>query len=143
MLVSVILQDKGSNVHTIVPTTTLADATRRMAEVGVGALIVGDAGRPVAGILSERDVVRMIAERGPEILGEPAEAHMSHPVITCGQDDTIADLMQLMTDRRVRHLPVVENGALTGIISIGDVVKARIGEIEREAEEMRTMIAGG
>lgn len=143
MHVTAILQSKGSQVHTVTPSTTLEQAVRQLAERRVGALIVSADGKTADGILSERDIVRVLAERGPGALGETAQKHMSGPVITCAPEDTIAHLMQQMTEHRIRHLPVIENGVLTGVISIGDVVKRRIEEIEKEADEMRTIISGG
>lgn len=143
MYVSTILETKGSDVHTVDPEATLADAAARMTEARIGALVVSDDGARLMGILSERDIVRAIAARGPEALGEPVASFMSRNVITCTPEDTLDMLRAIMTERRFRHLPVVEDGAMVGIISIGDVVKYRIEEIEKEANDMRSMIAGG
>ncbi len=143
MHVTAIMHSKGSQVYTVTPSTTLAEAAKQLAEHRVGALIVSADKKAADGMLSERDIVRVLAERGPNALGDPVQSHMSGPVITCGPDDTIAHLMHLMTEHRIRHLPVLENEVLTGIVSIGDVVKRRMQEIEKEAEEMRNIISGG
>ena len=143
MYVSAILKSKGSSVHTIAPEASLADAARQMTQTKVGALVVSADGNTIDGILSERDIVASTAEQGPGALDDRIAAHMSRDVVTCKLDDTLAHLMQVMTVRRIRHLPVVEDDKLIGIVSIGDVVKNRMEEIEKEADEMRHMISGG
>jgi CBS domain-containing protein len=142
MNVDTILRKKGNRVTTIRSDATIADAVATLRRDGIGALVVsGDGGR-VDGILSERDVVAALADDGPALLSRPIAEVMTRTVLTCEPQDTIAELMAEMTNRRIRHFPVVENGRLCGIISIGDVVKSRLDEIEFEADSMRSFIAG-
>lgn len=137
-----VLKVKGSAVATIAPDASLADATASLRDHGVGALVVSRDGRTIDGILSERDVVRALAAHGASTLGHPVSSAMSTSVTTCRGDDTVDHLMGMMTDRRIRHLPVVDDDEkLDGIISIGDVVKRRIEDVEREAEAIRSYIA--
>ncbi|MGK9167394.1 CBS domain-containing protein [Inquilinus limosus] len=144
MNVARILNVKGNSVIHIAPNLRLAEAVTLLRDKRIGAVVVSGDGRRIDGILSERDVVHRIADRGPSVLDEPVSAIMVRPVITCGLDDTVAELMGLMTQRRFRHLPVVDDqGLLCGMISIGDVVKARLDEIESEAESLREYIATG
>ncbi len=142
MNVQTILKQKGRTVSTIEPHLTIADAVAVLRNQGIGALVVSRDGASVAGILSERDVVQGLAEHGPQLLGQTIDSLMTRRVYTCTPDDTIADLMGLMTERRIRHLPVIEGGALSGIVSIGDVVKNRLDEMEWEASELRQFISG-
>ncbi len=136
-----ILSTKGASVATIVPEASLADATASLRDHGVGALVVCGDDRRIAGIVSERDVVRALASHGSSTLGRDVASAMSRHVTTCRADDTIDSLMELMTERRIRHLPVVDDdGALAGIISIGDVVKARVGQLELENEQLTDYI---
>jgi CBS domain-containing protein len=137
-----ILSAKGTAVATIEPTATIADATASLRDHGVGALIVSTDGETIAGIVSERDVVRALAAHGGSTLGRAVSSCMSADVVTCGLADTIGELMGLMTERRIRHLPVVEDGNLAGIISIGDVVKFRLGELENENSQLYDYIQG-
>jgi len=139
MTVQRILNDKGSAVTTCRPTDTIADVAKVLADKKIGAVVVieGDA---VRGILSERDIVRAIAGQGEKALARPASDFMTQDVITCGLRDSNDDVMQIMTGGRFRHVPVIEEGKLAGIISIGDVVKRRIADIEREAAEIRDYI---
>jgi CBS domain-containing protein len=127
-------------VATIAPGATVSEALVRLKEHNVGALVVSADRRTVAGILSERDVVRHLADEGAKLLDQPVSAVMTKNVHTCRPDDSIAELMSRMTDRRIRHLPVVVHGRLTGIVSIGDVVKDRVEEVEREAQALRAYI---
>lgn len=143
MNVSSILRSKGSTVETARPDWTVARVCERLNECGVGALVVSMNGRRVDGIVSERDVIRQLASAGPMILDLPVADIMQRNVVTCSRDDNIAHLMETMTRHRFRHLPVVETGELVGIVSIGDVVKARIQETEREATALREYIATG
>ena len=143
MNVDVILRAKGSRVETARPDWTVLQAVQKLAELGVGALVVSADGQRIAGIISERDVMRQIAGGGYATLELPVEDVMVREVITCERADTVNHLMSVMTDRRVRHLPVVEDGLLVGIVSIGDVVKRRIEETEFEAEALRRYIATG
>jgi CBS domain-containing protein len=140
MNVSTILSTKGSTVITIEPTATLDSAVRLLAERRIGALVVLGPERRVIGILSERDIVRAVAELGADALTQPLSQVMTRKVQTCSQSDTIGDLMEQMTIGKFRHLPVIEDDRLIGIVSIGDVVKERLHEIEREAAELRDYI---
>jgi len=142
MNVEFILRNKGRNVITIGPDAKVVAAVALLRRHGIGALVVSKDGRSVDGILSERDIVHALADHGDRVLGLDVVQLMSRRVITCKFSDSIADLMALMTDRRIRHIPVVEGGALAGIISIGDVVKNRLDEVESEATSMREFIAG-
>lgn len=141
MTVSHILSSKGRSVATIDPNRTLAEAARLLSERRIGALVIIDGSQPVAGIISERDIVRALASRGATALEDPISQHMTREVVTCTGRSPIHDIMQLMTDKKFRHLPVVENGALAGIISIGDVVKHRLAEVEAEAQAIKDYIA--
>jgi len=141
MTVKAILSRKGSDVATIAPTANLSDAVRLLAERRIGALVVTGADNRVAGILSERDIVRALAARGPESLQETVASVMTRKVSTCTEDETVAAIMERMTEGKFRHLPVVEQGRLAGIISIGDVVKLRVEEIEGESNALREYIA--
>jgi CBS domain-containing protein len=140
MTVKAILANKGPDVVTIDPTATLADAAKLLAQHRIGAaLVLGIEGR-VAGILSERDIVRALAERGAAVLTERVDQVMTRKVITCGEGDTVAQVMEQMTGGKFRHLPVVEQGKLIGIVSIGDIVKHRLHEIESESNALREYI---
>ena len=143
MKVSVILQKKGSSeVATIAPEATIADAVAQLSAQGIGALVVSKTGRDIGGIISERDIVRRLGSDGPEILGRSVTAAMTAAVETCTKDDTAFDLLGRMTVGRFRHMPVVEgDGQMTGILSIGDVVKARLEEIEAENAAMADMLS--
>jgi len=141
MTVKGILDIKGRDVVTIASERTLKEAAELLAERRIGAVVVlDDAGR-IRGILSERDIVRAIARDGASALDMAVSAVMTPKVRTCRESHTINEVMQIMTQGRFRHLPVEEGGRLAGIVSIGDVVKGRIEEVEREAEEIRTYIA--
>lgn len=141
MSVAHILNSKGRTVISASPADTVQAAAKTLAEKRIGAvLVVGGDGR-IAGIVSERDVVRALAQHGGQALDLKLSDIMTKQVHTCGPSDSEAELMGLMTGRRVRHLPVLEHGKLIGMISIGDVVKYRIEAIEREADEMKTYIA--
>ncbi len=140
MIVKSILSAKGSDVSTIAPTTLLAEATRILAEHKIGALVVTGAGGRITGIVSERDVVRAIARQGAQALQLPLTDVMTRKVVTCAPTDTVATLMELMTAGKFRHLPVIDDGRLVGIISIGDVVKYRLTELEFEKDAMRDYI---
>lgn len=140
MWIADILGDKGIEVHTVLPWCTVSEATRRLAEADVGALVVCDADHRIRGIVSERDIVRSIATRGAGVLEEPVEAVMTHDVHTCGPRETVARAMALMTRFRYRHLPVIDNGKLVGMISIGDLVKHRVREMEMETGVLRDRV---
>ncbi len=143
MNVATILSLKGGDVATAKAGATLMDIAKDLATHKVGAMVVVDESGGVAGIISERDIVRAVSDDGASALARDAGDHMTKNVVTCGMDDTVANLMERMTDGRFRHLPVVEAGKLVGIVSIGDVVKQRIAEAEQEAEAMRSYIATG
>lgn len=140
--VSVILERKGADVITITPETTVSSAAQVLADHDVGALVVCGAGDSVVGIVSERDLVRLIARVGPACLQNPVSEVMTAEVITCGRDTTVDELMLTMTDHRVRHVPVVVDGTLAGIVSIGDVVKSRLDELEAHARTLEQYVTG-
>ncbi len=140
MIVKSILSAKGSDVVTIAPTATVAEAIETLAERKIGALVVTGAGGRIVGIVSERDVVRTFAQFGGSALELPLTEVMTRKVVTCGPADTVAVLMERMTAGKFRHLPVMEEGDLVGIISIGDVVKYRLTELEFEHDAMRDYI---
>ena len=140
MHVKNILSAKGGQVVSIEPTATLETAVRTLAEHKIGALLVLGPDRRIVGILSERDIVRVLAEQGAAALSLPLSQVMTRKVNTCTRADTIAVLMEQMTTGKFRHIPVVESERLIGIVSIGDVVKERVHEIEREASELRDYI---
>jgi CBS domain-containing protein len=140
MLVKNILAAKGHTVHIIEPTATLAQAALRLAEHRIGALLITGAEDRVVGIVSERDIVRAVAARGAAALDAPLSGVMTRKVVTCSQDETIGEIMERMTQGKFRHVPVVENGRLIGLISIGDVVKHRLEEMEQEHSAMRDYI---
>jgi CBS domain-containing protein len=142
MNVHTILRNKGKSVVTIHPDATIDRAVAVLRRRGIGALVVSDDGESVAGILSERDIVEALGRYGGELLRVSVGEIMTCPVVTCGPDDSVAELMAEMTNRRIRHFPVVDDGKLVGIVSIGDLVKSRLDEIEYEAHSMRSFIAG-
>jgi CBS domain-containing protein len=140
MTVSLLLAGKGREVFGIEPNATLASAVALLAEKRIGALLILGAGRRIAGILSERDIVRTLAERGARALEEPVSQTMTRKVSTCTETETVAAIMERMTDGKFRHVPVVEQGRVVGMISIGDVVKHRLHEMERDSALMRDYI---
>jgi CBS domain-containing protein len=143
MQVDEILASKGREVRTIQPDATIGEAIGRLCAERVGALVVSEDGRRIAGIISDRGITWAIAERGAGVVKERVRTVMTERVITCRAGDTVGRLMAIMTERRIRHIPVVDAaGALSGIISIGDVVKHRLGELEEEAGAMREYISG-
>jgi CBS domain-containing protein len=143
MHVAAILNDKGRAVETVRPETKLVDVARKLAAKRIGAIVVTDRHGDLAGIVSERDIIRALASEGAGSLDWPVAEVMTRDVLTCTDADTIDKLMGLMTTRRFRHLPVLNAGALSGIVSIGDVVKHHIAEVELEASAMRDYIATG
>lgn len=143
MHVRAILKEKGRAVESVGTGARVMDVARRLAERRIGAVVVLGAGRKVAGIISERDIIRVVGQHGVEALEWPVTEAMTHTVIGCRETDTIDELMAMMTQRRFRHLPVIEGGELVGIVSIGDVVKHHIAEVELEASAMRDYIAAG
>jgi CBS domain-containing protein len=141
MTVKTILAAKGGEVITIDPTATIAAAAHLLSERRIGAVLVLGPDHHVTGILSERDIVRALAKRGPSALDESVGQVMTRKVATCDPSDSIGEIMEQMTAGKFRHVPVLEQGRLVGIISIGDVVKHRLGEMERESAAMREYIA--
>ncbi|MCC7321168.1 MAG: CBS domain-containing protein [Rubellimicrobium sp.] len=143
MLVHQILGSKASDaVMTIAEDATIAEAAAILSERRIGCLVVSADGARVDGILSERDIVREVGRRGSPCLSDPVASIMTRRITTCTRDDTAVRLMELMTEGRFRHLPVLENGRLVGLVSIGDVVKARIGELAMERNALEGMIMG-
>jgi len=142
MKVSDIVRIKGSEVATLDPTDTVSVAVARLAELSFGALVVSSDGSSLEGIISERDIVRSL-DRDPNTLGLAVSDLMTAEVVTCSMSDNIADLMALMTGRRIRHLPVVADGELAGLVSIGDVVKGRLAELEEERRHLEDYITTG
>lgn len=143
MNVSTILKNKGSDVITCSPDTTLIEITHILNEHKVGSVVIVDGDENVCGIVSERDIVTAIAKRSGSVLEQPVSVCMTKNVFTCCEHDTLEKLMSEMTAHRFRHLPVVEGGKLVGLVSIGDVVKQRIAEAEMEASAMRDYITTG
>ena len=141
MTVKAILAEKGHDVFTLGPGEKLSEAVRVLAEHRIGALVVTNGDRQLAGILSERDIVRIIARDGADALQSEVRNAMTSKVSICNENSTVHDVMEIMTRGRFRHLPVEKDGLLDGIISIGDVVKRRIEMAEREAEEIKQYIA--
>jgi CBS domain-containing protein len=139
MTVHAILESKGHQVFSVQPDVTVADAVKILGEKRIGAILVMT-GTTIEGIFSERDVVRVLAERGASILQEPVSKVMTRKVVTCGRTETVSGLMEKMTQGKFRHLPVVEEGRVIGIISIGDIVKRRVMEYEKEQEALRDYI---
>ncbi len=143
MHVSGVLEGKGSDVATIGPEQTLASAATELSKRKIGALVVVGADGSVVGILSERDIVAAIGTQGASALDRPLSEVMTVDVITCSRTATMEQLMNAMTEQRIRHLPVVESGALIGIVSIGDVVKRRVSEMQDEAKALGDYITHG
>lgn len=140
MNVASLLKVKGSSVATVKPAALIAEVVRILTEKRIGAVVVSSDGHRPQGILSERDIVRSLASHGNGTLDKKVQELMTSHITTCAPEDQLADLMAVMTAKRIRHLPVVEGGTLVGIISIGDVVKWRVDEIEHEADALRTYV---
>ncbi|MDV4178156.1 CBS domain-containing protein [Rhizobium brockwellii] len=140
--VKAILDLKGRDVITAGPSTTVAEAATILSKKKIGAIVVVGMENRISGMFTERDLVHAIAKHGKEGLDQSLAQVMTAKVYRCNEDTTVNELMELMTSRRFRHVPVESNGKLAGIISIGDVVKSRIAEVEREAEEIKAYIAG-
>jgi CBS domain-containing protein len=143
MLIADVLRGKiaGSTLATVTPTASVGELLGVLAQYNVGALPVVD-GEQLVGIVSERDVVRQLHERGRDLLDSTVGDIMSADVVTCSPRDRAADLARVMTDRRIRHLPVCDERGLIGIVSIGDLVKTRIDQLEREREQLASYITG-
>ena len=143
MLVHQILQSKhSSDVFTIPPETPVSKAAETMSQMKIGALVVSSDGQVPLGILSERDIVRELGTRGAECLEDRVEEMMTRGVVGCGRDDAADAVLAQMTERRFRHMPVLENGRMIGLISIGDVVKARLSELAMERDALQDMVMG-
>ena len=142
MNVETILGTKGRAVATIRPEDTVSAAVEALVSGNIGALVASKDGEHVDGIISERDIVHALARHGDALLALTVAEVMTRSVVTCDPTESVAELMAEMTNRRIRHLPVVQNGLLCGIVSIGDVVKNRLDEIEYEARSLRSFIAG-
>ncbi|MGA3310409.1 MAG: CBS domain-containing protein [Xanthobacteraceae bacterium] len=140
MTVSIILADKGRETVTIEPSASLAEAVRVLAGKRIGAALILGADRRIAGIISERDIVRALAERGASMLDEPVSGTMTRKVETCTEGETVSSIMERMTTGKFRHMPVVDQGQVVGIISIGDVVRYRLHQMERESVAMHDYI---
>ncbi len=140
MILENILREKGRTVISVSETSTLADAALKLDENRVGAMVILSESGGVIGVFSERDLVRAIARGGAVALQTPVSECMSRNVVTAGPHDTIDQAMNAMTDRRIRHLPVVEGGELLGVVSIGDLVKCRIAEADAEVDAIRSYI---
>jgi CBS domain-containing protein len=143
MTVNNILAGKGREVISIEPGATLADAARLLAGKRIGAALILGADNRIVGIISERDIVRVLAERGAAVLDEPVSRAMTRDVETCNAGETVSTIMERMTVGKFRHMPVVEQGRVVGLVSIGDIVKHRVGEMERESAAMREYITVG
>lgn len=141
MHVAGILDIKGRDVVTVSPGRSLSEAVQLLAEKGIGTVVVTEGDDRILGILSERDIVRAVAKAGAAALEQPVAEYMTRSVKTCSHNDVLNSIMERMTQGRFRHLPVVENDRLVGIISIGDVVKSRLSQLEAEAGAMRDYIA--
>jgi CBS domain-containing protein len=139
MTVRTILDTKGHQIESVEPEAKLATAIKILSERKIGAVLVMSNGH-IEGILSERDIVRVLGERGAAVLDEPVSAVMTRKVVSCRQADTVAAIMEMMTSGKFRHLPVVEEGKVVGLISIGDIVKWRVMEFEAEQEALRDYI---
>ncbi|ASR37480.1 histidine kinase [Prauserella marina] len=142
MRIADLLRSKGSTVVTVAPETTVTELLARLAEYNVGALVVVGDGGELAGIVSERDVVRRIHEHGPALLSRPVSEIMTMIVATCEPTDSVDQLSAVMTERRIRHVPVLVDGGLGGIVSIGDVVKSRMDELQLNQEQLEAYISG-
>lgn len=143
MLIAEIMSDKGQNVITVDPNSALNTICSTLTEHKIGAVVVSNGKGGVAGILSERDIVRAICKKGASVLEAPTSSYMTADVVTCTRKDTVLSVMERMTAGRFRHMPVLEGDQLVGVVSIGDIVKARIAIAERDAEEMRSYILAG
>jgi CBS domain-containing protein len=139
--ISDILRYKGADVVTIAPSDTVTTLLAALAEHNVGALVAVDDGS-VVGIVSERDIVRRLAERGAEVLESTVDTIMTTTVVSCTSKDSIDSIAQTMTERRVRHMPVIDDGVLKGVVSIGDVVSSRIRQLEKDRGQLEQYISG-
>jgi CBS domain-containing protein len=143
MNIEAVLRAKGRQVETVTPEATVLDVCQRMRSKNIGALVVTRDGQRIDGLISERDIVSGLAREGVEALRKPAGHLMTRSVITCSPDDHLTKVMAIITHRRVRHLPVVVDGKLAGIVSIGDLMKTRLEEVELEANVLRDVYLAG
>lgn len=144
MTVELMLRDKGGDVQTVTPETTIMDTAKMLAAYKIGAVLVKPKGvDQLSGIISERDIVRGLSEMGADLMSKPVSTLMTTKLVTCKRTDTVNEIMNLMTQKRIRHLPVLEGDKLVGIISIGDVVRQRMQELEVEANSLRDYVSGG
>lgn len=142
MRISDVLRVKGPAVATIAPTASIGDLLALLAEHNIGAVVVTESDT-VVGIVSERDIVRALQQRGAALLANSVSAIMTRQVVSCTPDDTVDELAAIMTERRIRHMPVLVDGRLGGIVSIGDIVKSRISQLETDREQLESYIAQG
>lgn len=143
MLVQLILKSKaGAAVVTVAPEASVADAARLLSDKGIGTVVVSADGETADGILSERDIVRELGKNGSGCLGKPVSAYMTTKLVTCSSQSNVEDILQQMTAGRFRHMPVVEDGKIVGLVSLGDVVKAQLAEIAMEKNALEGMIMG-
>jgi len=143
MLVQQILNSKANDdVITVQPETTLVEAAAILASNKIGTVVISEDGKKASGILSERDIVRAIAQRGVQALGAPVNDFMTRKIVTCRREATADQVLTIMTDKRFRHIPVVENGEMIGLITQGDVVKAKLSELSMEKDALEYMIMG-
>jgi CBS domain-containing protein len=143
MLVHQILKSKADDAVVTVPSgTTIRDAADILAKRRIGTVVISDDGQTALGILSERDVVRELAQRGASVLTEPVDDYMTTKLITCSREANADQVLATMTEKRFRHMPVVEDGRMVGIITLGDVVKARLSELKMEKDALEGMIMG-
>ena len=143
MTVAWILKDKGRHVVSVLSGTSITEVIVLLEKNRIGAIVIVDEQHHVQGILSERDIVRILATRGTSALNEPVSQHMTHPVSTCSEHHSIDWVMNEMTNHRFRHIPITDDGRLTGIVSIGDVVKLKLALAKSEAAQMRQYFAAG
>lgn len=143
MQVSGLLQGKGSDVVTVAPSAAVEQVAGLLSEHRIGAVVVSADGSSIDGIVSERDIVRALAAEGAGVLSQEASTIMTSDVFTCEPGTTVEQLMALMTERRIRHVPVLDGGGLSGIVSIGDVVKNRLSDLENETQVLHDYIAHG
>lgn len=143
MRIADLLRHKGSDVASVLPELPVSGLLEDLAGANVGAMVVVDSSGSLVGIVSERDVVRRLTERGAELLQAPVSEIMTTSVVTCTTNESLDSLAAIMTERRIRHMPVVDDGQLVGIVSIGDVVKSRIQQLESDREQLESYIAQG
>lgn len=143
MLVQLILKSKaGAAVVTVAPDASVADAAALLSDKGIGTVVVSSDGQTAEGILSERDIVRELGTSGSGCLQEPVSAYMTTKLVTCSSQSNVEDVLKQMTEGRFRHMPVVEDGKMVGLVSLGDVVKAQLAEIAMEKDALEGMIMG-